>query len=75
MIDGCHSFLGEIVADVGNELKIVDAALVRELVLDYSDLLGGEEYSRCIEEEVEGMFGDASFFFWVILGDLGIEMK
>ena len=43
MIDGCHSFLGDVVADVGNELEVVDAALVRELIFNYSNLLSGEE--------------------------------
>ena len=45
VVDHGHSFLGDVVPDIGKELKVVDAELVGKLVPDGSDLLGGQEDS------------------------------
>lgn len=57
MIDGCQSLLTVVVPDVANKHEVVDSALVRKLILDGSDFLGGEEHSRGIEQKIESMFG------------------
>ena len=56
VVDDCPSFLGNVVANVGYKQEIVDSALMREVILDDADLLGGQEDSGGIEEEVEGVF-------------------
>jgi hypothetical protein len=75
MIDGCYSFLCDIVANIGHKQKIVDSVLMWEVIFDYSYFLACEEDAGCVEEEIEGVFGEAALFAGVESWDLGVEVQ
>lgn len=44
MIDSCKSFLGDVIAKVGDEEKVADTLGVRKVILNDSYLLGSQKY-------------------------------
>lgn len=55
MVNDSHSLLGNVVAHIGKELEVVDAQLVGEVVFDDADLLGGQEDTGCVGQQIECM--------------------
>ena len=74
VVDGSKPFRGEIIADVVDDLLVVNSALVGELLLEGANLLRGQEHSTIVQEEVEIMLGHTTLTIGIKGWDVSVEM-
>lgn len=74
VVNSRDSFLGDVVPHILYEASIVDFAICGKPFLDGSDFLSGEENSKRVEKQVEGMLRHEASVILVIFDHLGVAL-